>query len=133
MQTLDRWLGNGGMPLISQLGAAIVSYGDGWAVAEWTPTLDACNPGGTVQAGVQAILLDAAMNFAIATRLPAGTRTATLEIKVSTMRPVPSAQLLAVRGEAVRVGRSVAFAQGWIQQDGEILSHCTSTFALRGA
>jgi uncharacterized protein (TIGR00369 family) len=133
-RNLDKWLGDGGMPLISHLGAALTGYGEGWAIADWTPTDACCNPAGAVQAGVQAVLLDAVMNFAALAALEAGDRAATLEMKVSTMRPARAGDRLSVRGEVVRLGRDVAFLQGFVDSDGERLSHATGSFILfRGA
>ena len=92
-KNMDRWLGDGGMAIIPVVGAAFTAYGVdgedlGWAEGTWTPTAMACNPHGTAQAGVHAILLDASMNFAINAALPGKARTrATLEMKIETMRP----------------------------------------------
>ena len=77
---MDRWLGDGGMAIVGLLGAEFVAYGVdgedlGWSSGTFTPTDLACNPHGTVQAGVHALLLDAAMNFAINTALTGRDRT----------------------------------------------------------
>ena len=65
----------------------------------FTPTELACNPHGTVQAGVHAVVLDAAMNFAINAALRGRDRTeATIEIKSEMMRP-------ALLGRALRGAR----------------------------
>ncbi|MGH8992038.1 MAG: PaaI family thioesterase, partial [Acidimicrobiia bacterium] len=128
---MERWLGDGGMPLITRLGAALTAYGEGWAEATWTPTPDACNPAGTVQAGVQAVLLDAAMNFALLAALDRGDRVATLEMKVSNLRAAPGGERLDVRGETVRVGRRVGFVQAWLRTaDGADVAHATGTFIV---
>ena len=132
-RNLDRWLGDGGMPLIAELGASFTGYGSGWAEAEWEPTAVCCNPGGTVQAGVQSVLLDAAMNFALLAALSPGERGATLEMKVSTMRPARGGDRLTVRGEVLRLGRRVAYLQAFARtggEDGEVVSHATATFAV---
>ena len=47
----------------------------GWVTGSFTPTRQACNPHGIVQAGVHGLLLDAAMNFAINAALPGRART----------------------------------------------------------
>lgn len=130
VRDMDRWLGDGGMPLIGELGAAITAYGEGWATAEWRPTPIACNPAGTVQAGVQSVLLDAVMNFALLAALEPGERCATLEMKVSTMRPALAGAELTLRGEVLRAGRRVAFLQGFLRQGEETLTHATGTFAV---
>ena len=128
---MERWLGDGGMPLISHLGASFTSYGEGWAEATWDPTPDACNPAGTVQAGVQAVLLDAAMNFALSAALDRGDRCATLEMKTSNLRATSGGERLAVRGEVIRVGRRVGFVQAWLRTtDGAEVAHATGTFIV---
>ncbi len=90
---MDRWLGDGGMEVIGLVGASFTSYGVdgedlGWVVGSWTPTALACNPHGTVQAGIHSLILDASMNFAINAALAGRDRTrGTLEMKTETMRP----------------------------------------------
>ena len=128
---MERWLGDGGMPLLTRLGASFTAYGEGWAEAIWDPTPEATNPAGTVQAGVQAVLLDAAMNFSLLAALDRGDRVATLEMKVSNLRAAPGGERLAVRGEVVRMGRRVGFAQAWLRtSDGGDVAHATGTFIV---
>lgn len=127
---MDRWLGDGGMTLIAELGAAFTAYGAGWSEAQWAPTPACCNPGGTVQAGVHSVLLDAVMNFALVASLKPGEHVATLEMKVSTMRPTRAGDRLTVRGEVVRLGRRVAYAQAFARAGEETVSHATGTFVL---
>jgi len=69
-KNMDRWLGDGGMPIIAAVGGAFVAYGVdgedlGWVAGTFTPEDLACNPHGVTQAGVHSLLLDACMNFAI--------------------------------------------------------------------
>jgi uncharacterized protein (TIGR00369 family) len=129
---MERWLGDGGMSLISHLGTSFTTYGEGWAEATWVPTPDACNPAGTVQAGVQAVLLDAAMNFALLAALDRGDRVATLEMKTSNLRAAPGGERLAVRGEVIRVGLRVGFVQAWLRtaDGGADVAHATGTFIV---
>ncbi|HEY7949006.1 MAG TPA: hypothetical protein VID75_15090, partial [Acidimicrobiales bacterium] len=70
VKDMDRWLGDGGMEIIGLVGARFDDYGVdgedlGWVSAGWVPTPLACNPHGTVQAGIHSLILDASMNFAI--------------------------------------------------------------------
>src|SRR5205823_6803755 len=130
VRDMQRWLGDGGMPLVGELGAAFTAYGDGWSEAEWAPTPRCCNPAGTVQAGVQAVLLDAVMNFALLAGTDRGTTTATLEMKVSTMRPVRADDRCTVRGEVLRLGGRVAYLQAFIRRGEDVLAHATGTFAV---
>ena len=110
---MDRWLGTGGMEVIRLVGARFEDYGVdgedlGWATASWTPTALACNPHGTVQAGIHSLVLDAAMNFAINAALPGRDRTrGTLEMKTETMRAAAAGARFAVRGEVVEKGPAV--------------------------
>ena len=132
MRNMDRWLGDGGMPIIEAVGAGFDAYGDGWVTARWSPTPLACNPGGVVQAGVHSVLLDAAMNFAINAGLDGRDRArATLELKAETMRPVKAGDALTVRGEVVRMARQVAYAEAAVRDaDGALVSRSTGTFLL---
>ena len=136
-RNMDKWLGDGGMPLIGQLGASIDGYGEGWVTATWTPTELAGNTRGIVQAGVVAVLLDATMNFALNAGLDGGDRSkATLEMKTETMRASQVGDLLHVRGEVVRLTRSFAWTEGWVRQggpEGDLAARSTGTFAVHRA
>ncbi len=138
MRNMDRWLGDGGMPLLAAFGVDFQRYGateepvSGWAEAAWTPEPMTANPAGLVQGGLHSVVLDAAMNFAINAALPRGDRSrASLEMKTETMRPARPGDQLLVRGELVRLARQVAFAEGRVlAADGTLLSRSTSTFLL---
>jgi uncharacterized protein (TIGR00369 family) len=139
-RSMERWLGDGGMPLLAQVGASLETYGVdgedlGWVEGSFTPTPLACNTGGVVQAGVHSLLLDACMNFAINAALPRGDRArATLELKTETMRPVTPGATFRLRGEVVRMARQVAYAEATVRGlDGELFSRATGTFLLSRA
>jgi uncharacterized protein (TIGR00369 family) len=134
---MDRWLGDGGMPAIEAVGAAFDDYGVdgedlGWSTARWAPTEWACNPHGIVQAGIHAVVLDAAMNFAINASLAGRDRTrGTLEMKTETMRPAARGGSYRVRGEVVRMARQVAYGEATVRDDaGRLVSRATGTFLL---
>ena len=137
VKDMDRWLGDGGMEVIGLVGAAFEAYGVdgedlGWVSGSWTPTKLACNPHGTVQAGIHSLVLDAAMNFAINAAMPGRDRTrGTLEMKTETMRPARLGLLYRLRGEVVRMARLVAYAEATVHdEDGRIVSRATGTFML---
>lgn len=132
MKDMDRWLGDGGMAIIGAIGAGFASYGDGWVDGTWDPTPIACNPHGTVQAGVHSVVLDAAMNFAINAGLDGRDRTrATLELKTETMLPAAAGTAYAVHGEVTRMAKQVAFAEAAVRgPDGRLVSRATGTFLL---
>jgi uncharacterized protein (TIGR00369 family) len=129
---MKRWLGDGGMPIIEQIGAALTSYGNEWVEGTWTPTPLACNPAGTVQAGVHGVVLDAAMNFAINAGLDGKDRTrGTLEMKTETMRPAQGGADFTIRGDVVRMAKQVAYAEAAVRDaDGRLISRATGTFFL---
>lgn len=145
-KNMDRWLGDGGMPIIEAIGGSFDSYGvgdtgsgsggsgdgGGWAEGTWVPTALACNPHGIVQAGVHGILLDAAINFALNAGLEGRDRTrATLEIKCEYLRTARQGDRLALRGRAVRVARQVGWGEAAITDaEGRLVSRATSTFLL---
>jgi acyl-coenzyme A thioesterase PaaI-like protein len=95
---MSKWLGDGGMPLLKQLGLVITDYAEERASGRWVPTELSCNPRGFVQAGTFAVVLDALMNFAVLASLEPGETTATLEIKVSNLRAARAGDDLAVEG-----------------------------------
>jgi uncharacterized protein (TIGR00369 family) len=137
---MDRWLGDGGMAIISALGASLDAYGIdgedlGWVSGTFTPVELACNPHGSVQAGVQAVLLDAALNFAINAALRGKDRTkATIEMKTELMRPALLGATYHLRGEVVRMGRQVAYGEGTLTNEtGQLVSRATGTFLLHRA
>jgi len=134
---MDRWLGNGGMAIIDAVGASITAYGLdgenlGWAEGTLDATDLACNPHGGVQGGVQAILLDAIINFAINAALNDKDRTkATIEMKTEFMRGAKKGQRYSFRGEVTRIGRQVAYGESYIRdEDGNVISRGTATFLL---
>lgn len=134
---MDRWLGDGGMAVVGALGGTFERYGVdgedlGWAEASFVPTLLACNPHGSVQAGVHGVLLDAAMNFAVNAALVGRDRTkATIEMTSELMRPATRDGHYLVRGEVVRLTRQIAYAQASITNEAdELVSRATGTFLV---
>jgi uncharacterized protein (TIGR00369 family) len=134
---MDRWLGDGGMALLGALGARLERYGVdgedlGWVEGVFVPAALAANPHGVVQAGVHAVLLDAAMNFAINAALRGAERTrATLELKTETMRPAAVGVRYRLRGDVVRLARQVAFAEAAVRdEEGDLVSRATGTFLV---
>jgi uncharacterized protein (TIGR00369 family) len=129
---MARSLGDGGMPLLAQLGISFDDYGEGWATAAWTPTELACNPLGTVHGGVYGVIHDAAMNFATNSALEKGDRAATLDVTYQTMRAAEAGQALTVRGEVVRATKQIAYVEASVTDDaGTVISKATATFLVR--
>ena len=136
-KNMDRWLGDGGMPIIDVVGGSFTDYGVdgedlGWVVGTFTPTDLASNPHGVTQAGVHSLLLDACMNFAINAALPGRARTrGTLEMKTECMRPAMKGTTYSVRGEVVRMAKQVAYGEATMRDaEGALVSRATGTFLL---
>lgn len=140
---MDRWLGDGGMALLGQLGCAFERYGaegsgvigavePGWCEGSWVVGDLACNPHGVVQAGVHSVVLDAAMNFAINSGLEGRDRTrATLVMKVECLTAARRGQALRFRGTVTRAASTVAFAEARVEAlNGVPVSRATGTFLL---
>jgi len=129
---MDRSLGDGGMPLLGQLGVAFDAYGEGWVTASWVPTQLACNPLGQVHGGVYGVIHDASMNFATNSALESGDRAATLAITYQMMRGADAGQPLTLRGEVARVTKQVAYVESTVRDtDDELVSRATGTFLVR--
>jgi len=134
---MDRWLGDSGMPIIAAVGASLSSYGVdgedlGWVEGAFEPAALAANPHGTVQAGVHAVLLDAAMNFAINAALTGRDRTAaTIELSTELLRPASTGTRYRLRGEVVALARQVAHAEASVTDEaGELISRASGTFLV---
>ena len=129
---MDKWLGDGGMPVIGAIGGNITGYGEGFADAQWIPTDMACNPAGGVQAGVYAVMTDAVMNFAINASLEGKDRTkGTLEMKTDCLKGARNGDTLTVRGEVTRMTKLIAFTAATVHNDaGDLICRSTGTFMV---
>ncbi len=134
VRKMDKWLGDGGMALLGELGVYMTGYGEGWIEGTWTPTPKACNPNGPVQGGVSATVADAAMAFATLSALERGDNCTLLEMKISCLRGAIEGDKLKIRGEVLRMARTVAFCRATIsREEGEIAVEATGTNLLRRA
>jgi len=131
---MDKWLGDGGMKIIGELGASLTDYGEGWVEGTWIPAPIACNPNGPVQGGISATVADAVMTFATLAALGRGENCSLLEMKTSYYRGMMQGDKLRIRGEVVRISRKVAFCRAIIAHDnGEVAIEATGTNLLRRA
>lgn len=135
---MDRWLGDGGMNLIGAVGGSFESYGVdgedlGWVRGSFLPTALACNPHGSVQAGVHALMLDAAMNFAINAALVGRDRTqGTIEMTTELLRPALLGAHYRLRGDVVRLTRQIAYGEATLTSDEDkLVSRSTGTFLVQ--
>ena len=119
-------------PIASLFGAELVSVTEGVAVFRCTPDESTYNPIGVVHGGFLCTLLDTAAGCAVHTLLPAGTGFGSIEIKVSFLKPLTARSgVIEIRGEALRMGSRVAFAQAHARNgDDELVGHATTSIAL---
>jgi uncharacterized protein (TIGR00369 family) len=119
-------------PIISLLGAELVSVGEGEALFRIIPDETAYNPIGLVHGGLLCTMLDSAAGCAVQTLLPAGVGYSSIEIKVSFLKALRAGDgALEIRGRALRVGRRVAFAEAHAHNaSGELVGHATTSLAV---
>jgi uncharacterized protein (TIGR00369 family) len=134
---MDRWLGDGGMALIGAVGGSFENYGVdgedlGWVTGSFLPSELACNPHGSVQAGVHALLLDAAMNFSINAALVGRDRTqGTIEMTTELLRPALLGETYRLRGEVVRLTRQIAYGEATLTStEDKLVSRASGTFLV---
>jgi uncharacterized protein (TIGR00369 family) len=90
------------------------------------------NPTGTVHGGWIAALLDSCMTGAVHSTLPAGQTCATVEVKISFLRPLTAATgSVTAEGGVINLGRTIATAEGRLRDGaGELLAHGTTTVII---
>jgi uncharacterized protein (TIGR00369 family) len=113
-------------------GAELVSVDEGVAVFRFAPDESTLNPLGIVHGGMICTLLDSAAGCAVHSQLPAGVGMSSIEIKVSFLSPAAAGgETLEVTGQALRVGRQVAFAEAHARTlAGKLVGHATTSLAL---
>jgi uncharacterized protein (TIGR00369 family) len=90
-------------------------------------TEDFLNPAGTVQGGFLTAMLDDTMGPALAATLDPGRYAATLELKVSFLRPAKPGRLVG-RGRVVHSGGTIAFLSGELLDDtGQVVAVGSAT------
>jgi uncharacterized protein (TIGR00369 family) len=85
-----------------------------------------------VHGGLLCTLLDTAAGCAVHSLLPAGAGFSSIEIKVSFLKALRAdGAEIEVRGQALKVGRRVAFAEAHARdQTGELVGHATTSLAI---
>ena len=131
---MDKWLGDGGMAILGELGLELNKYGEGWVEGTWIPTPKACNPNGPVQGGISAAIADAVLAFSTLASLDQGEYCTLIEMNVSYLRGAKLGDKLKVRGEVVRLAKAVAFTRAIItRSEGKVATKATGTLLLQRA
>lgn len=121
-------------PIASLFDVRLVSVGDGESVFRCRPDESSFNPIALIHGGLLCTLLDSAIGCAVQSMLPAGVGPASIELKVSFIKPVRAdGNEIEARGRVLKLGRSVAFAEAQaLDHRGDLLGHATSSLALIG-
>jgi uncharacterized protein (TIGR00369 family) len=120
-------------PTLSRvLGIRCVAVSEGEVGAELMPREDLENGGGTIHGGMLAALLDTVMGAALQTRLSAGEKFATIDLKVTYLRPLSHASgVMRGTGRVINAGRRIAYVEGEIRDSSATLAvHAVGNFAL---
>jgi uncharacterized protein (TIGR00369 family) len=123
---------DGSLPLNTiarTLGYDVAEAVNGRVIVTATPSGLHLNPAGTVHGGFAATLLDSCMGLAVQSTLEKGISQATLEFKISLLRPItPETGELKAEGVVLSRGRRVGTAEGRITDGkGRLLAHGTTT------
>jgi uncharacterized protein (TIGR00369 family) len=116
-------------PIAGLVVMTAVSVGEGTVEFRCTPDESAYNPIGVVHGGLVCTLLDSVAGCAVHSTLPAGVGYTSLEIKVSSLRPIRhDGGELTATGRVTKPGRRAAFADGEVRDgDGRLVATASST------
>ena len=118
-------------PIMSLFDARILSVEPGQVTFGATPDRSFLNPAGLVHGGFLCTMMDSAIGCAVISESGPTRPYATIELKVSFVRPMPLAgQPVEVVGRIQSLGRSVAFAEAHAYDaERRLLGHATSSLA----
>ncbi|MEU1999182.1 PaaI family thioesterase [Nocardia gamkensis] len=120
-------------PILNALGFRLVQVGDGIVVFEGEPGDHLLDPIGGAHGGFVTALLESALESAVMTRLPGGSRSTSVQIGIHVHRHVRSdTQPLRCEGTAIHVGPTTASAEARLigAEDGELYAHAAATCAI---
>ena len=121
--------GPGDVGFAQLIGLDLTDVEAGYSRGELTVTDQLKNPHDVLHGAVAYAMADTGMGGALTPDLEADEATATIEIKISYLRPVFEGQLVC-ETEMVNRGGSVAFLESDVQQDGESVARATGSFAI---
>jgi uncharacterized protein (TIGR00369 family) len=99
----------------------------------YTPAPHICGAPEVVHGGVQAVILDETMGYAVRLALGGNRQIVTAELSLRYRRPVAMAGELHARAEVVRVDGDDLYLQGWILgPDGETLTQAEARWKVVG-
>lgn len=87
------------------------------------------NPNGVLHGAVLYTMADTGMGAATQTELAEDERCATIEVKINYLRPVRAGRVVC-ETTLVRKGRSVAYLESDLSNDGETVARATGSFSV---
>lgn len=113
----------------SLIGLEVTDAEPGYSRGELTVRDELLNPAGVLHGSIAHAMADTGMGAALGPELDDGESCATIEIKVSYLRPV-EAGTLTCETTVVNRGRSVAFLESEIRTDGTVVARASGTYAI---
>lgn len=118
-------------PYADLVGARLIEVGEGTATFECVPDEATLNIAGIAHGGLLASLLDFACGCSLQSAQPAGTVTATVEMKCNYLAPIGSGQRVEVTGRVVRAGRKIAFVEAEARTERDLVGTASATMVIQ--
>jgi len=117
------------------LGISGESAESGRVVLVASPNEDHYNPMGTVHGGYGATMLDAAVALAVQTELEVGARYATIDLKITYLRPITAASgPIRAEGILISKGSRLVLGEGRLtDREGRLCAHAVCTCLVSDA
>ena len=116
-------------PIFQTLGGCIEEAGDGRARVRFPARHELTIPGGFLQGGIQAAIIDEGMYVAVRTVLPADEEFTTAELSVNYLRPA-AGESFVCESEVVRKGRNLIYVEASLRDDqGRLVARASSSLA----
>lgn len=111
------------------IGLEIVERRPGYSRSELTVEEELLNPNEVLHGSVAHAMADTGMGAALMATLDDGKACATIEIKISYLRPVTEGALVC-ETEVINQGGSVAFLESEVRQGDSVAADATGSFAI---
>ena len=111
------------------VGLEITAVEDGYSRATLDVAEEHRNPYGGVHGAVLYAMADTGMGAALLYGLESGERMATIEIKISYVRPVTDGTVTC-ETRVLNRGRSVAYLESEVENDGRLVARATGSFSI---
>jgi uncharacterized protein (TIGR00369 family) len=114
-------------PIFETLGGTVEEAGEGRSRLRFPLKRAFTIPGGFIQGGIQAALIDEGMIVAVMTAVPKGEYYTTVELKVNYLRPAIG-ESFTCESEVIRKGRTMIYVESSLKDDqGRLVARASST------